>query len=149
MKQATHRHCQTFLTQHKGQISIEYLLVLAAFFSILGMLLPQITAMYASSVLAIETKNAEQFAETLTNTIQKINIYENNSQTILELNPKLEWIIEVSNKIAITISSESGQENTVEKEIGISNVNYFELHADKKTKIKIFKQDNYIYLEEI
>ncbi|MDO8627197.1 MAG: hypothetical protein Q7K42_01915 [Candidatus Diapherotrites archaeon] len=113
------------------------------------MLLPQITAMYASSVLAIETKNAEQFAETLTNTIQKINIYENNSQTILELNPKLEWIIEVSNKIAITISSESGQENTVEKEIGISNVNYFELHADKKTKIKIFKQDNYIYLEEI
>ena len=86
------------LKKQKGQLSLEFLILLAAFFSVLLLFLPSIAKLHSSSMLALEKKKAVSFAEDLVQAISELQFLSDGSKKLIEINAYLEWQIGIGEK---------------------------------------------------
>jgi uncharacterized protein (UPF0333 family) len=88
--------------QCTAQLSLEYLILLAAALSAFAVLLPILNQTYEASLFAIDCANAKSFANGLQNSIQEISIQAEGASKTIEANPLGQWHLS-SNEEELTI----------------------------------------------
>jgi len=87
----------------KGQVSLEYLLILSAFFSVFALILPIISFSVDQLFVAIDTVTAKQIIQTLKENDELFMFLSNNSYKKLEFIPSKEINILINqNKVFIS-----------------------------------------------
>jgi hypothetical protein len=82
----------------RAQTTIEYLIVLTAFFSVLLLFVPLIEKIYSKSIELIEVKNAENFLETLDFKVQELFLMEKSSTIKINFSHSFEWFLFYENQ---------------------------------------------------
>lgn len=81
-----------------GQISLEFLILLAAFLSMLALFVPILNNAYELGKFGLESINAKNFSQNFRQKIEQLSILGNNSKFEIEANPSTEWKINSSGK---------------------------------------------------
>ena len=82
-----------------AQVSLEYLILLAGFFSVLALIVPQTIKLFEVSIFTLDAKNASAFSQELSSTINELSILEDGSIKTISFTPLLEWRISSQNNI--------------------------------------------------
>ena len=103
----------------RAQLSLEYMLLLAAFFSALLVLMPAIASLHANAVFASDVQNAQNFMNGLESASEKMLILGNGSQLALTAKVLTAWELGISGpKAILKVRSESiGKSKTIEAEL--------------------------------
>jgi hypothetical protein len=140
---------RTLRQKNRGQSSIEYLLILTAFFASLGLILPIISSSVDSFLLMNDTILSKEIFEELNEICSLYNFSGNGSSKELIYSPS--EIIKIKNDGQRLIISSS--EVSAEKEfvINCKNNSFFEKSFESKFSINISKENNAIAIiaEEI
>lgn len=124
----------------RAQISLEYIIILSALFSVILVFMPMISETYEAGLFAIDVLNAKTFSNNFSNSLSELNFFSDGARKTFEINPLNTWEIECKNrvlKITITnpeISNEKVIHNTIPDNI------ICKLTISEKTKITIEKQ---------
>lgn len=106
------------LKQKKAQVSLEFLIVLVAFFSLLLIFTPIIARIHNIGVLALEKKKAQAFAEEFSQTLDEFSLLSDGSKKQLQIKTLIPWKIEITEKellIELQANSEEKEASTVSK----------------------------------
>ncbi len=134
----------------KGQISIEFLILIAAFLSSMLLLVPIANKTYNIGIFGIESAKAKNFAEQFKQKIDEMNFLGNSSRIEITANPSTKWNITINpDGIRIKIKNDYLEE---EKTIETKFENEMEFRKIEKTieKNEIFavgKNNGIIYIE--
>ncbi len=137
---------------HRGQISLEYLLILVSFFSFFILFFPLMLKIFEEGNQAIELQNAKMFLKELKNKITEVSLYENNSKQVIEVNSNNEWLVKIENK-SISLEIQKKINNKIEKitlkeEIS-QNLNKIELILKDKSMLEIKNSKEKIEVKKI
>jgi|SRR3989344_6170857 len=133
---------------HKAQTSLEFLIVLAGFFSVLALIVPSTLNLFHASVFALDSKNAENFSQQLLSAIEELGILENGSTKTLSLHPMLEWVVSANNNsITVQVNSEKLEKTKTFNFKTNSDISYFAHSFFSKSAIKLSKQNGRISIE--
>ena len=86
----------------KGQASLEYLLVMAAFLSALALVFPPIVFFYHSALFGLDAASAESFLNSLENNVKELSLLGDNSCLELKASPLNKWTM-VSNGMEVRL----------------------------------------------
>ena len=105
--------------QSRAQLSLEYMLLLAAFFSALLAFIPSISSLHANAVFASDVQNAQNFMNGLESASEKMLILGSGSQLALTARALTVWELGISGpKAILKVKSESiGKSKTIEAEL--------------------------------
>jgi uncharacterized protein (UPF0333 family) len=87
----------TAMLEEKGQLSLEFLIILAAFFSILLLVLPFLIQAYDLAELGLNRKTAEIFLSEVKGKTSQLNLLSDGSCFELKVTPIQPWEIEFDN----------------------------------------------------
>jgi len=76
----------------KGQLSLEYLILLAAALSAFALLLPLLNQTYETGLFALDCANAKSFANCLHQSSEELSMQADGSIKTLEASPVGEWV---------------------------------------------------------
>ncbi len=85
----------------RGQLSIEYLLLLAAFFSAILVFMPTIASLHANAVFASDMRNAQNFIDQLQNASEKMLVLGSGSQMEVDAQILTSWELGINGAKAI------------------------------------------------
>ncbi|MBS3057561.1 MAG: hypothetical protein J4415_02930 [Candidatus Diapherotrites archaeon] len=113
----------------RAQLSLEYMLLLAAFFSALLVFMPVIAGLHANAVFASDVQNAQNFMNGLESASEKMLILGSGSQLALTARVLTLWQLNINGtKATLVLTSESaGKSKTFETELAVP------LELDQKT----------------
>ena len=125
-----------------AQVSLEYLIVLAAFFSVLLLFAPLISSIYFNSVFSLDLKQAKSFSLEFKNALKELSVLENGSVKSISFNPLNEWSIKAEGKLLqVEIESKDlKKKKTIETELLQEIV--FENNFSSQTTIKLIKAES-------
>lgn len=128
-------------SNRKGQLSLEYLIILVSFFSVLFLFTPIIFKTYYNGTYSIKLRNAEETLNLIEGEINSLKEFEPNSRKKISLNNKEKIEISVKfNSIEIDVKSEELEE---EKKI-TRKINYplkeIQLILNTNSKITLIKE---------
>ncbi len=92
----------------KGQVSLEYLIVLAALLMFLAFFVPVLEKLQNAGWFAAETMKAKEFGRELVSAIEETAILGEGTQRILEVKPLSKWEIE-ANQEGLCVSLHSAE----------------------------------------
>lgn len=123
-------------------MSLEYLLLLAAFFSVLLLMLPLIQRTYALALFGFDARQALSFSKQFSESVKQLSILSDGSALTLEINPMHEWRVAASGKkLAVEVSSKNLEKTkTIETEL-IADVSDFENNFSEKTTFLLKKRN--------
>ncbi len=103
----------------RAQLSLEYMLLLAAFFSAIMVFMPVIAGLHANAVFASDVHNAQNFMGGLESASGKMLILGSGSQIALNAQVLTSWELSISGtKALLTIKSGNiGKNKTIEAEL--------------------------------
>jgi len=136
----------------KGQISLEFLILMAAFLSAMLLFVPIANNAYNLGIFGIESAKAKNFAKELKQKIEEMEFLGNNSRIEITANPATKWIVSIENKkIEIKIENDFlEEEKTIEEEFEIElEPAKIEKSINSKTIFALEKADNRISLKSI
>ncbi len=136
----------------KGQISLEFLILIAAFLSAMLLFVPIANKAYNLGIFGIESAKAKNFTKELKQKIEEMNFLGNNSRIEIAANPATEWIVSIENKkIKIKIKNDFlEEEKTIEEEFKIEiEPLKIEKILNSKTIFALEKANNKIWLKSI
>src|SRR3989338_5554173 len=105
----------------RAQLSLEYMLLLAAFFSALLVFMPVIAGLHANAVFASDVQNAQNFMNGLESASEKMLILGSGSQLALTARVLTLWQLNINGtKATLVLTSESaGKSKTFETELAV------------------------------
>lgn len=124
----------------RAQISLEYMIILSALFSVILVFMPMISETYDAGLFAVDVLNAKNFSNNFANSLSELNFFSDGARKTFEINPLNIWEIECKDrvlKITITnpeLSNEKVISHTIPDNITCA------LTISEKTKITIEKQ---------
>ncbi|MBI5884713.1 hypothetical protein HZB89_01300 [archaeon] len=89
-----------------GQLSLEFLLVLAGFATAFLLLVPLMNASFELGIYSLDVMQARNFLSSLENALQKNALFD--SEAVVSAKPSLEWVFEAKNSTAF-IEVKSGR----------------------------------------
>ena len=93
----------------RGQLSLEYLLLLCAFFSAFLLVLPAASEAFNASLFAMDVSNAKAFLHDFRECIEKLSVLGDGSIVSIEARPLNEWKLAVSGaKAELDVLGEDG-----------------------------------------
>ncbi len=103
----------------RAQLSLEYMLLLAAFFSAIMVFMPVIAGLHANAVFASDVQNAQNFMNELQSASEKMLILGSGSQITANAKVLTVWELSISGtKALIKVKSESIEKiKTIEAEL--------------------------------
>ncbi|MDO8537364.1 MAG: hypothetical protein Q7S21_00605 [archaeon] len=132
----------------KAQVSLEFLILLAGFFSVLAITIPASINLFEVSVFALDARNASIFLEQISSTVEELSILEDGSLKTLSFNPMLEWrIVLQNNEIRIEVFGEKiGKQKSFLFRTN-ENLSAFSQTFSSKSKIVVSKIDGIISIK--
>jgi len=91
----------------RGQLSLEYLLLLAVSFSILAFMLPLLQGVYSSALHAMDATNAGRFAASLQQGVDELSFLGDGSKISASPSPFTRWAVYSEGK-SLVVSVEGG-----------------------------------------
>lgn len=67
----------------KAQVSIEYLLLLAAFFSFLLLIVPSMGGVYNAGIFGLDARNARSFLNSFESSVKRLSLFGDGSEEIV------------------------------------------------------------------
>jgi len=130
-----------------AQLSMEYLLLLAAAFAVFAMLLPLLNNVFELSLFGLDSANAKAFSIHLQGLVEEMSFQGNGSRTILEARPLSSWKLSSSGKtVFISVKGPSQREKTFEVAFP-NNVGFSTETISNKTFFVLEKQFGEISFE--
>ena len=83
----------------KGQLSLEYLLLLLASFSVFAMLFPLLNNVYQAALFGFDSANARSFTALLQNSVNEMSFQADGSRHFVSAHPSSNWKISCLGKI--------------------------------------------------
>ena len=74
-KQRKYSKKLTISEKMRGQISLEYMIVLSALFSVILVFMPMISETYDAGLFAVDVLNAKQFSNDFSNSLSELNFF--------------------------------------------------------------------------
>lgn len=110
----------------KGQLSLEYLLLVSALLSTLALMVPYAFSLYQQALFATDVRNAKAFLLELSFSLSDLQVFENNSKTVVHASPLNFWSLSISQgKAVLSVESkEVGKTKTLESEIPFQNLEF-------------------------
>ena len=130
--------------KNKGQISLEYILVLASVVALLGLIVTASTVIYKKNINAIDNRELIKTGTELQEVFDCIELMPASIQEI-EINPEDEWSIKYKDytHTSITLYNLNKQIDIY----SISNINILKNKIDNKSIILIKKENNKIIID--
>lgn len=96
----------------KAQLSLEYLLLLAAVLCIFAMLLPLLNNVFQLCLFGLDSVNAKRFSNEMQATVSQMSFQADGAAAIVEANPLLPWkISSASEKLLILVQGKDGNKS--------------------------------------
>lgn len=131
----------------KAQASLEFLIVLVAFFSLLLLFTPTITKLHYTGLLALEKKKAETFAVSLQQTLKEFSLLANGSKKSLAVKASIPWEISLTgNHLQLELHSRELNKTAALNYSLAFPVNSLQVTCTKECVFEIEKQHNTIQL---
>lgn len=92
-----------------GQLSLEYLLITAAFLSAFMLFIQLFSFIYSSSINAVDEKNAELFVSDFSYAVKELSVFGEGSSRTVMASPSGKWLVEISGK-SLKLRLSSGKE---------------------------------------
>jgi len=122
-------------------LSLEYLLLLSAFFSALLLLMPLVQRSYSLALFGFDSRQAVSFSEEFSETVLQLSILADGSALSIDARPLHEWnIIARGKTLSVSLRSES-LGKTKDIETSLATGVFFEKSFGEKTTI-ILKKNN-------
>jgi uncharacterized protein (UPF0333 family) len=139
------------LKNRKGQISLEFLIIITIMISILVLFMPIFVKVYNATLLSLDVYNAKNFISNFSTKVENLNVLENESYFTISIKPISNYEIKC-NESKLSIKSFLGDDKNFEKiletELAL-DCDYENIIADKLTLKIIKKSENEIIIEEI
>lgn len=130
-----------------GQLSLEYLLLLAAVLAIFAMLLPLLNSVYATSLFGLDSLNARNFASSLQAAIEEMSFQADGSAILVEARPLSNWIVSLAGE-RLLVSVQGPEESKKQFEVLFPNkAGNYTLSLSSKTLFLLKKQSGKVRLE--
>ena len=132
----------------KAQVSLEYLLLLGAFFSFLLLFFPLLQQTYYAGIFAFDVRAAQSFSDSFQSSVREFSVLGDGSKRILEASPATEWKIEAEkNILKIEIFQEKLKKKKEIKRELVHPVSPINFSAKKPFSVFFEKQDGKILIE--
>jgi len=133
----------------RGQTSLEYLLVIAAFLSFLLLIVPHMGRVYSAGVFGLDVRNAESFLVSLEGCAGRLSVYGEGSEEILSAKIMTQWEAYCrGNEIFVVVhSSELGKSKELSRELP-SGVNFAGGNYAKEINLAIMKRNGKISIKD-
>ncbi|GEM_PF-1851099 len=130
--------------ENKGQISLEYILVLASIVALLGLIVTTSSVIYKKNINAIDNRELIKTGKELQEIFDSIELMPSSIQEI-KVNPENEWNIKYKDytHTSITLYNLNKQIDIY----SISNINILENKIEEKSIILIRKENNKIEID--
>ena len=130
-----------------AQLSLEYLLLLAAVLGLFAVLLPLLNNVYSTSLFALDSLNAKRFCLSLQEAIEEMSFQADGSVNSIEARPLSQWNLSSSGKqLLVAVQGP----NLVEKKFSVSFPNQVKISPisiNSKTGFLLKKHSAKILLE--
>ncbi len=131
----------------RGQLSLEYLILLAAVLAVFAMLLPLLSSIYSHGLFALDSINAKQFAVSMQQHVDEMQFQADGAIASFSVKPFKVWGIRSDAKqFLVTVPDPEGKP----KEFAVNFPNEIELlpaTVAKETHFVVQKQSGRILLE--
>lgn len=135
------------MEKRKAQTSLEFLIVLVAFFSVLMLFVPMIAKIHHSGILALEKKKATAFSQELLQTLDEFSLLANGSKKQLKVNASLKWEIEfTSGELLLEIFSKELNKSISLNETLPVQTSSLQFSCEGECLLEIEKQNNEIQI---
>lgn len=131
-----------------GQLSLEYIIILAAFFSFLFFFMPSLYRLYHLAEFSMDVRNAEAFVNSFSNAVNSLAAFENGSEKEQESRILTSWTIYSEGKTIFVVvkSNVLGKSKTLSAEMNAPIQIQRAAHSGR-VKIKLKKEQNIISAE--
>lgn len=101
-----------------GQISLELLLLTAAFLSVLALFLPIFQTVFAGGQLGLESLKAQSFADSFQQKAALLNVLGNDSEFAVAVSPSRPWTVRLNeNRFELVFFESEEKEKRFEREL--------------------------------
>ena len=130
-----------------GQLSLEYLLLLAAVLGIFAVLLPLLNNVYAVNLFALDSLNAKRFTLSLQQAIEEMSFQAEGSVTSIEAQPLSSWLISSkAEKLFVAVQGPDSREKLFTV-LFPNKVGFKPVSISSKTSFLLLKRSAEITLE--
>ena len=134
--------------KQKGQLTLEYLILLAAILSAFAFIIPQITKFYNAAIFAMDSKNSEIFAEKIVKEAEKLSVFEQASLESIKAKPNLKWKLSIKGKkISILVESASLEKQKEISKEAKTEIEEFEAEYSKELQLSLKKENGKITVQ--
>lgn len=132
-----------------AQISLELLLITAAFLAVLGLFLPVFQTVFSGGLLGLEALKAQSFADAFQQKTALLNVLGNDSELVLEASPSRPWTLRLNENRLELVFLDSENEKRLVRELAFSAIPT-ELVFSEPTHIVLQKNDGrlIVHLQE-
>lgn len=130
-----------------GQLSLEYLLLLAAVLSIFALLLPLLNNVYELSLFGLDSVNAKSFAFALQEAIEELSFQADGAAIYIPAKPLTQWELSCSGKqLLLRVQGPSQRQKSFE--VGFpNNLAFGSASIGSETVFRLKKVSGQILLE--
>jgi hypothetical protein len=134
--------------ESKGQLSLEYLLLLAAFFSVLLLFVPLISEIYHVGIFGLDARNAKTAAFSIQQTLNDFSLLADGSSKSFKLKPLLEWRISFKGQRMVfsVYSAKLNKEKTFSMSFSSKTVNSTKT-ISKETEMLLIKKSGTVLIK--
>jgi len=91
----------------RGQLSLEYLLLLLAVFAVFSFLVPLLTKVYNVALFGLDSANAKQFTQSIASAVDEMRFLSDGSAKSIVAKPFTSWVVSSNGKgFTVTVKSE-------------------------------------------
>lgn len=99
--------------QSSGQLSLEYLLLLAAVLCVFALLLPLLNNVFQLCLFGLDSVNAKRFSAELQENVSQMSFQADGAAAIIEASPMLPWEISSDgNTLSVSVQGMDGNEKS-------------------------------------
>ncbi|PIN99283.1 MAG: hypothetical protein COT90_00195 [Candidatus Diapherotrites archaeon CG10_big_fil_rev_8_21_14_0_10_31_34] len=132
----------------KGQVSLELILVMSVFFSVLLLFIPLISKTFFLGSYVLDVSRAKSFSDSLEISVRELNSMSKDSKITLTANPLLEWKIkseEQQTTITVLLKKYAKEKPFTSNTFNL--IPFSELEITKKTVFVLTKTDKGVLAE--
>ncbi|MBS3061170.1 MAG: hypothetical protein J4215_01145 [Candidatus Diapherotrites archaeon] len=131
----------------KAQVSLEFLLVFAAFLGVLGLFAPLISQLYSKSVFGLDVLEGRRFSDDFLFRASELALMGDESAFLVAARPKNPWFLSVrENLFVLSIKSSSGFEHEFIRTLPI-RCEPFSASFDSPVFFRLLREKNSIVID--
>lgn len=98
-----------FLKKAAGQVSLEFLILLAVLLSVLGLMIPVFQVVYERSIFALDVVFAQRFCDSFQQKASELALFGSNARFVVRASPLENWALSVEgNELWLEVETDSG-----------------------------------------